>query len=74
MFLKTNLVFYPEMWPGGEVQLVKLSNSGISRGKYVRSELVLLSSICVYVWKCVCISSQLEVCLYFQLSLWAVPS
>lgn len=46
-FPKKDLAFYPEMQQGGEAQLVKLSNSTISMGKYVRSGLALFHSVCV---------------------------
>lgn len=59
---KKDLAFYPKMWLGGETQLVKLSNSSISMGKYVRSKLALFCRFCLCV--CTCVS----VCVYHLFS------
>lgn len=45
---KKELVFCPNMWWVGEAQLVKLSNTAISMGKYVRSWLGLLHRVFVF--------------------------
>ena len=44
---KKDLAFCPKMRRGGEAQLIKLSKSSFSMGKYVRSGPPLLHTLCV---------------------------
>lgn len=78
---KKDLALYPEMRREVEAQLVKLTNSTISKGKYVRSgqmlfHLCLCVSMCAHLHQCI---SSLLKCVCFGMrtlspDLWAVPS